>query len=79
MKELDLVKVVVQAADDKRAEDLVVVDVHLEIDGDLSVKVGHDIAVLARKSVLDNHQVLNVMTHVDPYFKGDNSPGCGGK
>ena len=27
MKELDLVKVVVQAADDKRAEDLVVVDV----------------------------------------------------
>lgn len=49
--------------------DLVVVDVHLEIDGDLSVKVGHDIAVLARKSVLDNHHVLNVMTHVDPYFK----------
>lgn len=27
MKELDLVKVVVQAADDKRAEDLVVADV----------------------------------------------------
>ncbi|HIH8005788.1 TPA: ribosome silencing factor [Streptococcus suis] len=27
MKELDLVKVVVQAADDKRAEDLVVIDV----------------------------------------------------
>jgi hypothetical protein len=41
------------------------------------VKVGHDIAVLARKSVLDNHHVLNVMTHVDPYFKGDNSPVAG--
>ncbi|MBE8904954.1 cation transporter, partial [Escherichia coli] len=63
----------------RKMGDLVVVDVHLEIDGDLSVKVGHDIAVLARKSVLDNHHVLNVMTHVDPYFKGDNSPGCGGK
>lgn len=53
----------------RKMGDLVVVDVHLEIDGDLSVKVGHDIAVLARKSVLDNHHVLNVMTHVDPYFK----------
>lgn len=63
----------------RKMGDLVVVDVHLEIDGDLSVKVGHDIAVLAGKSVLDNHHVLNVMTHVDPYFKGDNSPGCGGK
>lgn len=63
----------------RKMGDLAVVDVHLEIDGDLSVKVGHDIAVLARKSVLDNHHVLNVMTHVDPYFKGDNSPGCGGK
>lgn len=63
----------------RKMGDLVVVDVHLEIDGDLSVKVGHDIAVLAGKSVLDNHHVLNVMTHVDPYFKGDNSHGCGGK
>ena len=53
----------------RKMGDLVVVDVHLEIDGNLSVKVGHDIAVLARKSVLDNHHVLNVMTHVDPYFK----------
>ena len=48
----------------RKMGDLVVVDVHLEIDGDLSVKVGHDIAVLARKSVLDNHHVLNVMRTV---------------
>ena len=53
----------------RKMGDLVVVDVHLEINGNLSVKVGHDIAVLARKSVLDNHHVLNVMTHVDPFFK----------
>jgi divalent metal cation (Fe/Co/Zn/Cd) transporter len=42
----------------RKMGDLVVVDVHLEINGNLSVKVGHDIAVLARKSVLDNHHVL---------------------
>lgn len=53
----------------RKMGDLVVVDVHLEINGNLSVKVGHDIAVLARKSVLDNHHVLNVMTHVDPFLR----------
>lgn len=48
--------------------DLIIVDVNLEIDGDLSVKEGHDIAVNARKEVLSNHRVLNVMTHVDHYI-----------
>ncbi|KFK98225.1 MULTISPECIES: cation diffusion facilitator family transporter [unclassified Serratia (in: enterobacteria)] len=51
----------------RRMGDLIIVDVHLEIDGDLSVKKGHEIAVNARKEVLNNHRVLNVMTHVDPY------------
>lgn len=32
----------------RKMGDLVVVDVHLEINGDLSVKAGHDIAVLAK-------------------------------
>ncbi len=50
----------------RKMGDLIVVDVHLEIDGSLSVKEGHDIAVAARKAVLDSHPVLNVMTHVDP-------------
>lgn len=50
----------------RKMGDLVIVDVHLEIDGNLSVKEGHDIAVTARNAVLDNHHVLNVMTHVDP-------------
>lgn len=51
----------------RRMGDLIIVDVHLEIDGDLSVKNGHEIAVNARKEVLNSHRVLNVMTHVDPY------------
>lgn len=50
----------------RKMGDLVIVDVHLEIDGHLSVKEGHDIAVAARNAVLNNHHVLNVMTHVDP-------------
>ncbi|MFC0226717.1 cation diffusion facilitator family transporter [Serratia aquatilis] len=53
----------------RKMGDLIVVDVHLEIDGELSVKEGHDIAVRARKAVLSNHRVLNVMTHVDPYTR----------
>ncbi|PVZ87857.1 cation-efflux pump [Serratia sp. S1B] len=50
----------------RKMGDLIIVDVHLEIDGDLSVRQGHNIAVRARKEVLNNHRVLNVMTHVDP-------------
>lgn len=53
----------------RKMGDLIAVDVHLEIDGELSVKEGHDIAVSARKAVLNNHRVLNVMTHVDPYSR----------
>lgn len=50
----------------RKMGDLVIVDVHLEINGNLSTRESHDIAVKARKSVLENHHVLNVMTHVDP-------------
>lgn len=50
----------------RKMGDLIVVDVHLEIDGSLTVKEGHDIAVAARNAVLAQHPVLNVMTHVDP-------------
>lgn len=50
----------------RRMGDFALVDVHLEIDGSLTVAQGHAIASLARQRVLDTHQVLNVMTHVDP-------------
>jgi len=51
----------------RKMGDLLVVDVHLEINALLSVKEGHDIAVRARRKVLERHRVLNVMTHVDPW------------
>jgi cation diffusion facilitator family transporter len=50
----------------RKVGDMILVDVHLEVDGDLNVRAGHDIAVAARQRVLDAMPVLNVMTHVDP-------------
>src|SRR3569623_1521014 len=50
------------------ASSLVVVigDVHLEVDAQQTVAEGHDIAVEARRRVIERHEVLDVMTHVDP-------------
>lgn len=50
----------------RKMGDLIVVDVHLDIDGKLTVAEGHSIALLARQNVMARHPVLNVMTHVDP-------------
>lgn len=46
--------------------DLIVVDVHLEVDGNLNVRQGHDIAVAAQQRVKACLPVLHVMTHIDP-------------
>lgn len=56
--------------------DMVVVDVHIEVDALLTVEAGHAIAVEARKRVMQRHRVLNVMTHVDPRHRrdGDHEP-----
>jgi cation diffusion facilitator family transporter len=61
----------------RKMGDMIVVDVHLDIDGSLSVFAGHDIAVAARQRVFERHRVLNVMTHVDPW-KNDvgDTAGC---
>jgi len=45
---------------------MILVDVHLEIDGDLTVREGHNIARQARGNVMAHHPVLYLMTHVDP-------------
>lgn len=50
----------------RKLGDMVAVDVHLEVDRNLSVVQGHDIALLARDRVLQHHRVLSLMTHVDP-------------
>ncbi len=55
----------------RKMGDMIVVDAHLEVDADLSVEQGHDIAVAARNRVLQRHRVINMMTHVDPYKRPD--------
>jgi divalent metal cation (Fe/Co/Zn/Cd) transporter len=50
----------------RKMGDMTLVDVHLELDGNQSVTAGHAIALLARQRVLQQHPVLDVMTHVDP-------------
>ena len=55
----------------RKMGDMVVVDVHLEVDASLNVEAGHTIAVNARSRVLQRHRVLDVMTHVDPWRRPD--------
>lgn len=50
----------------RRAGDLILVDVHVEVAGNLSVVEGHDIALSARARVLKKHNVLHMMIHIDP-------------
>ncbi|MFZ2266711.1 MAG: cation diffusion facilitator family transporter [Azonexus sp.] len=50
----------------RKTGDMILADVHLEIDGTLTVRQGHDIARLARINVMARHPVLYLMTHVDP-------------
>jgi cation diffusion facilitator family transporter len=55
----------------RKMGDMIVVDAHIEVDASISVEAGHDIAVAARKRVLERHRVLNLMTHVDPWKRPD--------
>jgi len=50
----------------RRTGDMIMIDVHLEMNGSVTVEEGHRIAVLARERVMAGHPVLNMMTHVDP-------------
>lgn len=51
----------------RKAGDLILVDVHIEVPGELSVRAGHAIALAVRENVLARHEVLQVMIHIDPY------------
>jgi cation diffusion facilitator family transporter len=55
----------------RKMGDMIVVDAHIEVDADITVEAGHDIAVQARQRVLQRHRVLNLMTHVDPWRRPD--------
>ena len=55
----------------RKMGDMVLADAHIEVDAAITVEAGHNIAVAARKAVLQRHRVLNLMTHVDPAQKPD--------
>ncbi len=55
----------------RKMGDMIVLDAHIEVDADITVEAGHDIAVLAQKQVLQNHRVIKMMTHVDPWKHPD--------
>lgn len=50
----------------RKLGDMIWVEVDLEMDGDLTITEGHAIATEARKRVMQNEPVLDVMTHFDP-------------
>lgn len=51
----------------RKVGDFIWVDVHLEVDGTLSVTEGHHIAVSAKTELMNEiPTVLNVMIHIDP-------------
>jgi len=50
----------------RKMGDMILVDVHIEVDANATVQVGHDIALAAANQVKAELPVLNVMTHIDP-------------
>ncbi len=55
----------------RRMGDLLVADAHIAVAAHISVEAGHAIAVEARRRVLQQHPVLNLMTHIDPADRPD--------
>ena len=60
----------------RKMGDLIVADAHIEVDAMQTVEAGHDIAVEARRRVMQRHRVLNLMTHVDPWRRPDLDHGA---
>lgn len=50
----------------RKMGDMILVDAHIEVGGQLTVEQGHDIGLAARHAVMQRHRVLNLLTHIDP-------------
>lgn len=50
----------------RKMGDMILVDAHIEVAGELTVGQGHDIGLAARHAVMQRHRVLNLLTHIDP-------------
>jgi len=48
------------------------VDIHVEVDKDMSVKKSHEVSQQVRRKVLANlKEVRDLLVHIEPYFPGD--------
>lgn len=50
----------------RKMGDMIVVDVHLEVNAGVSLVEAHDISTAVQRELVEKHPVLNVMTHIDP-------------
>jgi divalent metal cation (Fe/Co/Zn/Cd) transporter len=50
--------------------DMLMVDVHIDIDADITVEAGHAIVQAAEDAVRARHKVLGMMAHADPWRPG---------
>jgi cation diffusion facilitator family transporter len=50
----------------RKMGDMILVDVHIDVDANTTVRAGHDIALRAGNQIKKELPVLNVMTHIDP-------------
>jgi cation diffusion facilitator family transporter len=53
----------------RKMGDMIFVDVHIEVDGAMTVRQGHEIAAEVRSRVISQLPVLDVMIHIDPATK----------
>ncbi len=60
----------------RKMGDQALVDAHVLVDPRISVSEGHYIAERARKRVLDKHEVLDVMVHIDPEDDNTEKPSA---
>ncbi|CRK85730.1 Putative ferrous-iron efflux pump FieF [Candidatus Providencia siddallii] len=51
----------------RKSGDFYLIDIHLELDGYLTITQGHKIAINVKKKLMENPIILNVMTHIDPF------------
>lgn len=50
----------------RKMGDMILVDVHIEVDATITVEAGHDITYDAAQRVRQRHRVLELLAHVDP-------------
>lgn len=60
----------------RKMGDQALVDAHILVDSKISVSEGHYIAERARKRVLDQYEVLDVMVHIDPEDDAEAKPSA---